>query len=80
MYSPARKNIYFRTGKIGKLTVRKQGELGNEVKEEVSGEVLGTFTVLELNKDTSKFYVGGLPYGVDVRTILLQDMCLCINT
>lgn len=34
---------------------------------QVTGESSGTFTVLELNPQTTKFYVGGVPSDVRVR-------------
>ncbi|XP_063440155.1 laminin-like protein epi-1 isoform X2 [Mytilus trossulus] len=55
-----------RIGKVGTLTLRKENDLGNVDVEDVKGEAQGTFTVLELDPDTTKFYVGGVPYGVSL--------------
>ena len=50
-----------RIGKVGTLTLRKQGPLGQVEEEKRTGESPGTFTVLELDQDSSRFYVGGVP-------------------
>ena len=50
---------YFRIGKAGTLTLErdpKEAELGS-----VTGKTRGTYTVLELNPLSAKFYVGGIP-------------------
>lgn len=48
-----------RIGKSGELVVEGDGDI-----YQVTGESSGTFTVLELNPQTTKFYVGGVPSDV----------------
>ena len=52
----------YRIGKLGELVV----EGDNNIMNKVTGTSLETFTVLELNPQTSKFYVGGVPSDVRV--------------
>ncbi|KAK3091660.1 hypothetical protein FSP39_021617 [Pinctada imbricata] len=49
-----------RIGKVGTLTVEGDPEKGIP-KDIVSGESGGTYTVLELNPVTTRFYMGGTP-------------------
>ena len=57
----------YRTGKAGTLILRRENDLGIVEEEEAIGEAQGTFTVLELDVETSKFYVGGVPYSANVN-------------
>ncbi|XP_022314761.2 laminin subunit alpha-like [Crassostrea virginica] len=49
-----------RIGKLGELVV----EGDNNIMNKVTGTSMGTFTVLELNPQTTKFYVGGVPSDI----------------
>lgn len=52
----------YRIGKLGELVV----EGDNNIMNKVTGTSMGTFTVLELNPQTTKFYVGGVPSDIRV--------------
>ena len=58
---------FFRTGRAGTLTVRTHDE-SDSIN---TGESPGTFAVLALDKDTTKFYVGGIPENANVRNSVL---------
>lgn len=53
---------FYRIGKLGELVV----EGDNNIMNKVTGTSVETFTVLELNPQTTKFYVGGVPSDIRV--------------
>jgi len=68
--------LFDRTGKVGTLTLRKQGPLGQVEEEKRTGESPGTFTVLELDQDSSRFYVGGVPATANVSPSFIFLTCM----
>lgn len=60
-----------RTGKVAHLTVRTQ----DEEDSVATGESPGTYSVLELNPATAKFYIGGVPDSAGVSTIRILYLC-----
>ena len=67
--------LFDRTGKVGTLTLRKQDPLGQVEEEKKTGESPGTFTVLELDQDSSRFYVGGVPSTANVSPSFIFLTC-----
>ena len=73
--------MFDRIGKVGTLTLRKQDPLGQVEEEKKTGESPGTFTVLELDQDSSRFYVGGVPSTANVSLfIFLTCTSACFPT
>lgn len=58
-----------RIGKSGELVV--EGDPNKNLTPDIdTGESSGTFTVLALNPQTTKFYVGGVPSTSRVSTLM----------
>ena len=59
----------YRIGKAGTLTLERDPQ--EEALGSVTGKTRGTYTVLELNPLSAKFYIGGIPSEASVSQILI---------
>lgn len=56
-----------RTGKIAKLIIRHEGLGGQEEIYEKETIIPGTYSILNLDQEHSKLYVGGYPTGFKIQ-------------
>ena len=61
--------LLYRIGKAGTLTLERDPQ--EEALGSVTGKTRGTYTVLELNPLSAKFYIGGIPSEASVSQLLI---------
>ncbi|CAH1775060.1 unnamed protein product, partial [Owenia fusiformis] len=68
-----------RSGKKGTLLVQTPEDLDEEEAVTVTGESRGTMSILSLDKETTKFFVGGVPDTSNINDIISRKFVGCIE-
>lgn len=56
-----------RTGKSAKLTIRQEGQEGKALEYKKEEALAGTHSILNLDQDLSKLFVGGYPTSFSIQ-------------